>query len=303
MRKAFAGIDVGGTGTRFVIRERGRVTGQLAIATADLAAGRRSERLSRLALSLASLVPRGSKLQGVGIGASGPVDIDRGVVNNPHTLAGFSGFPLVAGLQRRLGVPVTIDNDAMVAAIAERRIGAGRKASRMLLVTLGTGIGVALVVDQAPFRGLNDAHPEGSHFPIMNGGARCYCGIDGCWEILASRLALQTMLRALVPVAVADREVVAHAAKNATRSRIRATFFEYGVLVGRGLLALHALYMPDLTVIGGSAAEQFALFKPGLRAALAKSKQSNGNVRIRPCVLGDAAGAIGAAIIAEERGG
>jgi glucokinase len=75
------------------------------------------------------------------------------------------------------------------------------------------------------------------------------------------------------------------------------------MLVGRGLLALHALYMPDLTVIGGSAAEQFALFRPGLQASLAKSKQPGREVRIRPGALGDAAGAIGAALIAEDHDG
>jgi glucokinase len=300
VRNTFAGIDVGGTGTRFVIRERGRVIAQSTVATAELAAGRRGERLSRLVTTLTSLLPRESILQGVGIGASGPVDVARGVVNNPDTLPGFSGFPLVAGLKRRLRVPVTIDNDAMTAAIAEQRIGVGRKASRMLMVTLGTGVGVALVVNGAPFRGLHGAHPEGSHIPIVDQGPRCYCGIDGCWETLASRQALQSKLRTLLPTSIAERDVVAHAASLTKRPRIRAAFFEYGVLVGRGLLALHALYMPDLTVIGGSAAEQFRLFMPGIRAYLRKSNQVNRNVRIEPCALGDSAGAIGAAIIAGE---
>jgi glucokinase len=107
----------------------------------------------------------------------------------------------------------------------------------------------------------------------------------------------------LLPAAIAQRDVVAHAAKLAKRPRIRAAFFDYGMLIGRGLLALHALYMPDLTVIGGSAADQFRLFMPGVRAYLRKSNQVNRNVRIEPCALGDTAGAIGAAIIAEEHDG
>ncbi|MHB8721824.1 MAG: ROK family protein [Steroidobacteraceae bacterium] len=300
MKEIFAGIDIGGTGTRFVSYGRDGVLAQVSAVTADLTIGDSAAKLSRLANTVSTLVPHGSKLQGLGVGASGPVDRPRGVVNNPDTLPGFTGIRLVAGLQRRLGVPVTIDNDAMVAAIAEQRIGAGKKASRMLMVTLGTGVGVALVVEGKPFRGLHGAHPEASHFPILSDTGRCYCGIDGCWENLASRSALQRMLTPLVPSAFADRDIIGYAAKSAHRKRMRQVFLDYGVLVGRGLLALHALYMPDLTVIGGSAADQFALFIPGLRAYLAKSNQPSGDVEIRISALGDIAGAVGAAILAQD---
>jgi glucokinase len=300
VKKLFAGIDIGGTGTRFVIYGPDGVLAQMTAVTADLAVGDRNAKLSRLVSTLSTLVPPGSKLQGLGVGATGPVDRIRGVVNNPDTLPGFSGIRLVAGLQRRLGVPVTIDNDAMVAAIAEQRIGVGKKASRMLMVTLGTGVGVALVVDGKPFRGLHGAHPEASHIPIVSDTDRCYCGIEGCWEHLASRAALQRMLTPLVPAAFVDRDILSYAAKFSHRKRIRQVFLDYGALVGRGLLALHALYMPDLTVLGGSAAAQFALFMPGLRVSLAKSKQSGGVVETKVSALGDIAGAVGAAILARE---
>jgi glucokinase len=300
VKRIFAGIDIGGTGTRFVSYGHDGVLAQSSALTANLIIGDRAAKLSRLVNTVSALVPHGSKLQGLGVGASGPVDRIRGVVNNPDTLPGFTGIRLVAGLQRRLGVPVTIDNDAMVAAIAEQRIGAGKKASRMLMVTLGTGVGVALVVDGKPFRGLRGAHPEASHFPILSDTARCYCGIDGCWENLASRSALQRMLTPMVSSDLADRDIIIYAAKFAHRKRIRQVFLDYGALVGRGLLALHALYMPDLTVLGGSAADHFALFIPGLRSYLTKSNQPSGGVEIRVSALGDSAGAVGAAILAQD---
>ena len=294
---------MGGTGTRFVLYGRHGVVAQSTAATAELALGDRGAKLSRLVSTVAGLVPRGSTLQGLGIGASGPVDRRRGVVDNPDTLPGFTGFPLVAGLQRRLGVPVTIDNDAMVAAIAEQRIGAARKASRLLMVTLGTGVGVALVVDGKPFRGLHGAHPEASHISILSGTERCYCGRDGCWEILASRTGLQRLLKPLVPPTVSDRDTIGHAVKMAHRKDVRHAFVEYGIRVGRGLSVLQALYMPDVIVLGGSAAEQFALFDAGLRSALPGSAQFGGDVPIRVSILGDVGGAVGAAILAQERGG
>jgi glucokinase len=300
VKELYAGIDLGGTGSRFVTYRRGGVLDSVTMTTEALTVGSRAEKLSRLASTVASIVPAGSTLRGLGIGASGPVDRVRGVVNNPDTLPGLTGIRLVAELKRRLKVPVTIDNDAMVAAIAEQRIGAGKTASRMLMVTLGTGIGVALVVDGQPFRGLDGAHPEGSHIPIVSGSVRCYCGIKGCWEHLASRSALQRMLRHLVPSTCTDREVIAYAANSVDRKGRRQAFFDYGVLLGRGLLALHALYMPDLTVLGGSAAGQFKLIIPGLRASLATSRQAGGKVKIKVSALGDIAGAVGAALLAQE---
>jgi glucokinase len=274
----------------------------MTIATVDLAAGDTDSKLSRLASNVTRLMPADAKLLGLGIGASGPVDRDQGVINNPDTLPGFTGIKLVAGLQRHLGVPVMIENDAMVAAIAEQRIGAGKHASRMLMLTLGTGIGVALVLDGRPFRGLHGAHPEASHFPIISDGDRCYCGIQGCWENLASRSALQRMLRPHLPSTIAERDVVSQGAKCASEESVREIFFNYGALLGRGLLALQALYMPDVIVLGGGAADQFELFMHGLRGSMAKSNHLVGNFEINIGQLGDTAGAIGAAIAARDAG-
>lgn len=301
MKELFAGIDIGGTGTRFVTYRSDGLAAQMTMATADLSVGDSDVKLLRLASTILNLVPADSTLLGLGIGASGPVDRDQGVINNPDTLPGFTGIKLVAGLERHLGVPVTIENDAMVAAIAEQRIGAGKDASRMLMLTLGTGIGVALVLDGKPFRGLQGAHPEASHFPIMSDGDRCYCGIQGCWENLASRSALQTRLRPHLPPTLSDREVVAQGAKIASEEEhMRKIFFNYGVLLGRGVLALQALYMPDVLVLGGGAADQFELFMPGLRASMAKSNHLVGHLEITGSKLGDIAGAIGAAIAARD---
>jgi glucokinase len=302
VKEIFAGIDIGGTGTRFVAYGNDGLTAQMTMATVDLAVGDSDTKLSRLAGNIVKLLPAEAKLLGVGVGASGPVDRDQGVINNPDTLPGFTGIRLVAGLERHLGVPVTIDNDAMVAAIAEQRVGAGQHASRMLMLTQGTGIGVALVVHGKPFRGLHGAHPEASHFPIMSGGDRCYCGIDGCWEHLASRSALQRMLRPHLPPTIAGSEIVGQAAKHANEEPIREIFFNYGTLLGRGLLALQALYMPDVLILGGGAADQCELFMPGLRTSMAKSNHLVANIEIKASALGDIAGAIGAAIVAREAG-
>jgi glucokinase len=295
-----AGIDLGGTGSRFVVYGREGVIGSTTVATAALGAGEWEQRLSRLGDTLLALVPAGSALLGVGVGASGPVDRATGVIHNHETLPMFSGFPLVSALQERLAVAVTIDNDAVTAAIAEQLVGAGRGARHMLMVTLGTGIGAAFLVDGAPFRGPRGEHPEAGHIPIITGAGRCYCGAEGCWEQVASRSALQAMLRPHLPPDTEDRDILTSAAACVAEPLIQDVFARYGQLVGRGLSVLHSLYRPEVTVLGGSAADYFPMFVDGMQQALTRHAEFAVETAIRRADLGDHAGAIGAAVIARD---
>ncbi len=300
MSGVVAGIDLGGTGSRFVIYGRDGVIASTAVATAALGAGCEEQTLSRLVDMVRGLVPAGRVLLGVGIGASGPVDRAAGVIHNHETLPMFSGFPLVAALQERLAVDVIIENDAVSAAIGEQRLGAGQDARHMLMVTLGTGIGAAFLVNGAPFRGPRGEHPEAGHIPIITGARSCYCGAKGCWEQVASRSALQAMLRPHLPPDTEERDLLASAAASVEDPLIRNVFESYGQLVGQGLSVLHSLYRPEVTILGGSAADYFPLFMNGLQQALTRHTAFAVDTVVRRAVLGDNAGAIGAALIAHK---
>ena len=297
-----AGIDLGGTASRFVLHGIGELIASKTVATATFAdAASVDERLDRFAETIRSLIPPGRRLAAVGIGASGPVDITAGVVRNPDTLLAFSGFDLVRGTERRLGVPVLIDNDAVTAAIGELRLGAGLGARRMLMVTLGTGVGAALLIDGTPFRSADGSHPEAGHIPVGEGSDQCYCGAVGCWETVASRAALQRGLRPLIPAEVADRDLIEAAGARGHEARCGDVFQRYGEAVGRGLGVLHTVYMPEVTVIGGSAAGSFPLFERGLHDALARASGFFVRTEVRAAQLGDLAGALGAASLAADR--
>ena len=301
MRRLVAGVDLGGTGCRFVTWADGRMMATRTYPTASFAGGDADSRLARMAGAIVDLVPDDDRLAAVGIGASGPVDTGAGVIHNPDTLPMFSGMALVSGLQARLGVLVAIDNDAVTAAIAEHRLGAGAGAARMLMVTLGTGIGVAFLVGGAPFRGPRGAHPEGGHFPIQGGAGRCYCGAEGCWEVMASRTTLQTSMRDRVPSDVESAKILPAALVRADQDpTVSAAFESYGGQVGRGLAVLHALYMPEVTVLGGSAAAYLPRFAKAVEVALKRAPAFAVNCDIRHASLGDQAGAIGGALIAEQ---
>ncbi|CAL9674991.1 ROK family protein [Streptomyces sp. enrichment culture] len=296
------GLDLGGTGVRGVARRDGVTIATAQGLSAELGAGIVPERVGRLADLVTGLLPPGTTPAAVGIGASGPVDKDAGVIHNQDTLPWFSDFPLTALLQARLGVPVAIDNDAVSAALGEQAAGAGQHYGRMLMITLGTGIGVAMLVDGRPVRGLNGAHPEGGHLPVTAEPDACYCGLTGCWEQAASRTALQRMLRARLGADHPLRETMNRGiAAAVTDPSVRDIFVEYGVLVGRGLAALHALYQPEVTVIGGSAAPCLPLFAEGMGRSLRRSGPFTVPTEVRSAQLGDHAGAVGAAVLALAR--
>jgi glucokinase len=301
VRQVVAGVDLGGTGSRFIIQGPGGILRSLAMGTGVLGAGGIETRLDRFSMTIRDLLPADTRLIAVGIGATGPVDRDRGVVLNPDTLPWFSELPLTAGIQNRLGVPVIIDNDAVTAAIGEFRSGAGEGASRLLMVTLGTGIGAAFLLDGKPFRGPDGTHPEAGHIPILTGTSRCYCGINGCWESFASRSALQAMLRPHVPSALADSEILPQAAKLAHESElIKSAFHQYGRYLGRGLSILHTVYGPHMTVLGGSASQYLPLFVKEVYSELGRTTGFGVASKVRVAALGDNAGAIGAAFLARD---
>ncbi|MCY1693783.1 ROK family protein [Curtobacterium sp. SL109] len=291
------GVDLGGTGSRVIGVVDDEVVAAVDVPSAELGAGTEADRVDRLAQLVERVVPSGADLAAVGIGASGPVDVAAGVVHNSATLPWFTGFPVVDQLRARLGVPVGIDNDAVAAAYGELRAGAGTQTDRLLMVTLGTGVGVAMLVEGRPVRGADGAHPEGGHIPISSDPERCYCGLTGCFEQAAARSTLQRRLSEAMGGVAADRTLIAEAMTVAEHDeRVRAVFRDYAVAVGRGLAALHTLWQPRVTVLGGSAAICLPLIREDLLRTLDRSEDYRVDVDLRAAVLGDNAGAIGAAL-------
>jgi glucokinase len=291
------GIDLGGTRSRFVACATGRVVNQTALPTEALGMGSVADRLNRLASTLMGLVPDGSGLAGVGIGASGPVDPSSGLIQNPDTLASFSGFDLIGMLRSEVGVPVFVDNDAVTAALAEHRYGAGRGADRLLAVTLGTGVGVSLLVDGRPFRDAYGPHPEAGHVPVLPGGERCYCGVTGCWETVASRGSLESRV---------ERVLGSRDLDNAERSlaegddeRLRVAVCDYGRALGRGLDTLNVVYGPQRIVLCGSASRFLPYFSDSAMSQLRRARGYGNEVELVQCALGDVVGAIGACVLVE----
>jgi glucokinase len=128
----------------------------------------------------------GAKATGIGIGCTGPVNPFTGHIEKAALLPGWEGADIVGELSRIFEIPVAIENDADAVALAEATWGSGKNKSSMICVTVGTGIGGGIVLDGKLYRGIGETHPELGHQIIDASGPLCYCGVRGCWEVLAA---------------------------------------------------------------------------------------------------------------------
>lgn len=209
----------------------------------------------------------------LGLGLAGGVDAKTGSLLFAPNLRGWKGFSFRREFERRLKVPVVADNDANVAVWAGYVIGLKKKPRRVVGVTLGTGVGGALILDGRLYRGATGAAGEVGHQVIRAGGARCACGRRGCLEAYAGTAAIQRAARRLMrrppspltPKAVADAALAGDAGA-------RAVWDEVGTALGEGLANGVLMFNPDaLLIVGGVARAGRLLLDPARRVFAAQT--------------------------------
>jgi glucokinase len=246
---------------------------------------------------------------GVGVGAPGPLDRERGIVLVAPNL-GWLNFPLRDRVHDRLGLPTTLDNDANCATFGEWWQGAARGSRNVVGLTIGTGIGGGLILNGALYHGASDMAGEVGHTTIDLNGRHCKCGNYGCLEAYASGPAIATRARevmvreegeSVIPSMVNGRfeditaQIVYDAAKagDAVASEIVRDTARY---LGAGIANLLNIFNPDTVVIaGGVTAAGDTLFVP-LRAEVRRRAFSPAvrAAKIVPGMLPGTAGVVGA---------
>lgn len=252
----------------------------------------------------------GGRLIGIGMGATGPVDSENGLIQNPYTLPGWANVPILKPLKDRFGVPAILENDADVAALGEYWAGAGRGVKRLYAVTVGTGIGTAFILNGHIYRGQGGIHPEGGHHIVNPSGPLCYCGAHGCWEAEAAGPAIAGRARnfimngapsSLLEMAAGEPDritafMVAEAAQAGDELAVRVmdmTAFYLGV----GIVNCISMFFPETIVLSGGVMKSSGLLLPGIREVVQKHNIMHPveRVSIVTAKLGYHAGLYGAA--------
>ena len=307
--KIVIGIDLGGTNVRVgAVTSQGQITAwQDAAIEAAKGADAGVEKISDLINQIQSAA--NLPLAAIGIGSTGPLDRRKGFIQNPYTLPGWENVDIISPLANRFGVPVALENDADAAALGESWMGAGRGAQRLAMVTIGTGVGSALVLNGEIYRGIREEHPEGGHQLIDPSGPLCYCGAHGCWESLVAG-----------PAIVAYARQVAQEGEGFLQEKMRGSLQEIsaslvfegarlgdplclGIVerttgyIGLGLVNLIMLYLPDCIVLTGGVMRSFDLMEARIRDIIHRHAivVPADEVNIQLAQLGQHAGLTGAA--------
>ncbi|HEX2028552.1 MAG TPA: ROK family protein [Nitriliruptorales bacterium] len=250
----------------------------------------------------------------VGVGAAGIVSRD-GVLRYGPNLE-VSDLPLRSRLSDDLAVPVVVANDATVALYGELRAGAARGARDVVMLTLGTGVGGAIVVEGRLVYGAGGMAGELGHIIVADGGRRCPCGNRGCLEAYASGTAIGARAAELLagsdePTSLRDADpldgrAVTLAALGGDRLGQRI-LREAGYWLGVGLTGIVNALDPELVVVGGGAAPTAAPYLLPAAAEVVSERLLGREHRTLPpmvlATLADDAGAIGAGLLAAEEGG
>jgi glucokinase len=249
-------------------------------------------------------------VSGIGVGCPGPIDLERGVILDAPNL-GWREVPIVRSLEDRLGCPAVIANDVDAGVFAESQFGAGRSAHCVLGVFPGTGIGGGCVYEGQIVRGRVRSCMEIGHVRVLPEGPRCGCGLRGCLEAVASRLAISA---AAAKAAYRGQAPRLHELTGADISKIRSgtlaeairsgdTVIEEIVCeacrhIGVAIAGVVHLLGPDAVVLGGglvNAMPDLFVREVGKSAAAHVMPSFRKSFRVLPAELGDEATAMGAA--------
>jgi glucokinase len=276
------GVDLGGTNLRVAaITIDGQMLEKITLGVKlalgrDYVIGEMCDAIQRLTEKYRAT----GKFIGAGIGVPGIIDKETGMMRMSANLPGWSDYPVRDEIERRLGTRIFLDNDAKVAALGEQWLGAGRGVDNMAMITLGTGIGGAIILNGKIFYGMNGMAGEFGHVTIEPNGIPCGCGNHGCAERYASATALVRMAReaiesgnapALAKLASSDAEFSAHSIYNLAiqgHEDAQRIFDRFGEVLGILLADLVNVLNLNIFVIGGGVVSAWDAFAPRMFAEL-----------------------------------
>ena len=253
------------------------------------------------------------KTESIGISAAGLVSSDRQTMLGTPNIKDWDGVNIAKALHKISGINSIVENDANSAAWAERVYGAGKGQENVIMITVGTGLGGAAIVDGKPLRGANGTGAEFGHMRVAPGGELCGCGIRGCFEQYASGTALMRQTKAAIAkdpdsakdlLARGNGTITGLLGNHITDAARAGDKLAIGVLenlgdwLGQGIATLAMLFDPAVVVIGGGVIDAGELLLEPARRAMMREMPFVGKHPVPEIVaakLGNDAGLVGAA--------
>ncbi|MBI4665615.1 MAG: ROK family protein [Nitrospinae bacterium] len=317
-RRLVIGVDLGGTNIRSAIVSAEGSTLARDKRPTGAQDGYRSV-IERIAESVKTVMGvSGFAPVAIGLAVPGAIDFKRGVVTYSPNLPGWINAKVAEDLSAMVAVPAYLENDANAAAAGEGWIGAAAEWENFSMLTLGTGVGGAIVLNRQVWHGSSGMAGELGHLPSGKPGRVCGCGRDGCVEAYASASgvmktaherfyendAIWIRTAAGDFVGKVDARLLARGAGEGD-PLCREIFDEAGACLGRILSAVALTLDVANVVIGGGMAEALAFIEPGMRREALKMAYTlnETKLKITKAALGDDAGILGAARIAMKSAG
>jgi glucokinase len=278
------GVDLGGTNLRIAaVSTDGKLLEKVTVATRiDRGADHVIDDMCNAIRTLTDRYRSEGTFLGAGIGVAGIIDLDAGIVRKSANLPGWENYHVREQIEHRLGTRIYLENDAKVAALGEQWLGAGRNEDNMAMLTLGTGIGGAIVLDGKIFHGMNGMAGEFGHVTIEPEGVPCGCGNRGCAERYASASGIVRMAREAIESGQAPE--LAKAANSEAEFSARLVydlaskgdaaaqhiFQRFGCALGILLADIVNVLNLPVYVVGGNVAAAWDAFAPRMFEELAQ---------------------------------
>jgi glucokinase len=321
-------VDLGGTNLRVALYRSGRQVAELISLPTRLSQGR--ERVIRdlkdAVNALRSRFQAHGESAGIGVGSPGPLELPAGIIRNPPNLPGWDGFELRAAIEQAIDEPIYLDSDANAAALAEFELGSARAAGihSLCMLTLGTGVGNGIILNERIWHGNNGMAGEAGHLMVEPDGPVCPCGGRGCVELFASATGVVRMAReandpilvSMLPKDPADwtSHMIADAAAAGNTTAI-AIFDRVGRAVGIAFGGVANMLNLPLYVVAGGVSNAWDLFAPAMfaemrlrsyvyrptAAAPGDPLDTPGKSFVRRAELGSDAGILGACLLPFSR--
>ena len=308
------GIDFGGTSVKLaLINERGQIKARRKFVTKDVKG--HSGWLDRIATEVADLkVLDGAPvtLSGVGVGVPGFVDFDRGFIHDLPNVPGWTGVSLGSLIEEKLGLRARIDNDVNAMALGECTFGAGRTYQHAVFVTLGTGVGGGLLINNQLYRGAHSMAGEIGHVSIDRNGVQSPTGFGGVEQYVGNRRIVEYIIKQLESGRTSLMDTLVKGDRSQLSPKVLKDAADQGDALAVEILdyvtdclatafaSITYVLQPQAFIVGGGVAEEAALLFKLLRKNVDKrlSPHFAKLIEIKPAELSSDAGVIGCATLA-----